>query len=293
MQQLKAVGKLSGPLYLLLVALTYILGAGIARYLGFPVRAAGLGLGLFIVLVLQASMGWLAAVFLPLHERLLEQETPAERLQVRTAVLYTVIAALAVAAVAAFTLSQSQAVSAATAVCLSLSLFVTVAYALPPMRAVDRGLAEVLTATQVAFLAPTIGFLLQADAPHWLVNLCALALSFLLVATLIALQLPSYAEDARLDRVTILTRMGWEGALTIHHVLILTPYLLLAYSILLGLSFSLIGPAFLTLPFALLQVLLLHGIVRGARPIWNLLRANALAVFSLTSYFLALSFWLR
>jgi hypothetical protein len=52
-------------------------------------------------------------------------------------------------------------------------------------------------------------------------------------------------------------------------------------------------PAFLTIPFAVLQVLLLRRIAQGARPIWNLLSANAVAIFGLASYFLGLSFWLR
>jgi hypothetical protein len=61
----------------------------------------------------------------------------------------------------------------------------------------------------------------------------------------------------------------------------------------LGFSLALLGPAFLTVPFALLGILLLRGIAGGARPIWNLLVFNAYATFGLAVYVLALSFWLR
>ena len=48
-----------------------------------------------------------------------------------------------------------------------------------------------------------------------------------------------------------------------------------------------------TLPFALLQILSLRNIALGGRPIWLLLRVTAISVFSLTAYFLTLTFWLR
>jgi len=37
----------------------------------------------------------------------------------------------------------------------------------------------------------------------------------------------------------------------------------------------------------------LRNISNGARPIWNLLTVNALAVFGLTTYLLTFAFWLR
>jgi 1,4-dihydroxy-2-naphthoate octaprenyltransferase len=293
MQLLRNLGRLSGPLYLLIAALTYMMGAGIARYLGSPLRVSVLALGLIVALLLQASMDWLAVVFRPLREKLSDEETPAVRAQVRNSALYAAIAALAASAVMVFALLRFQGASAGAAVCLGASILVIVVYALPPMRGTDRGFGELLIAAQLAYLVPTVGFLLQAGSLHRLVNLCALALMFLLVATLITLELPSYAGDLRRGQTTMLTRMGWERGLTVHHALIIMAYMLLGLSVLLGFSFSLIGPAFLTLPFALLQVYLLHGLGQGAKPIWNLIRANALAVFMLTAYFLTLSFWLR
>ena len=50
MQRLITILRLSRPLYLLLTALTYILGAGIARYLGKPQAPTTFWLGLIGIL---------------------------------------------------------------------------------------------------------------------------------------------------------------------------------------------------------------------------------------------------
>ncbi len=79
----------------------------------------------------------------------------------------------------------------------------------------------------------------------------------------------------------------------LHHLFVLFAYLFFAMSPLFGLSLLLIGPVFLTLPFALFQIYLLRNISLGVKPNWTLLHATALAVFGLTAYFLTLTFWLR
>jgi hypothetical protein len=55
----------------------------------------------------------------------------------------------------------------------------------------------------------------------------------------------------------------------------------------------LIAPAFLTLPFAIFQIIQLRAIANGNPPNWRLLTSTALAVLGLTTYFLTLTFWLR
>ena len=59
------------------------------------------------------------------------------------------------------------------------------------------------------------------------------------------------------------------------------------------LTLSLIWPAFLTFPFALFQIFQLRNIANGTKPNWTLLNVTALAVFGLTTYFLAFTFWIR
>ena len=293
MFMLRALARHSRPLLLLLVALTYTLGAGIARYLGTASKLNVMLLGLGGMVLAQTSMGLLAAVFRPVAEPLVENETPEQRRIVRSAALYTSFAALSAIGFVGFVIYRTDGLSTSALLCLGFSLLVILLFAVPPARVVDKGFGELLLAVQIAYLAPSIGFLLQAGSLHRLLNACTAALTLLLVATLVALDFPSYADDLKYERSTLLTRIGWENALRLHHVLVAAAYVLLASSALLGFSFKLFSPAFLTLPFAILQVFLLRSIALGAKPMWNLLSANAVAIFGLTAYFLTLSFWLR
>jgi len=293
MYVLRALARLSWPVYVLLAALTYTLGAGIARYLGTPSKLGVLVLGLVSAVLAQGAMSLLAAVFRRAADPLIEDETLERRRMVRNAALYTSIAMLAAIGFIGFVIQGISALSTSTLLCMGFSLLAIVLYAVPPARALDRGFGELLLAVQMAYLIPSIGFLLQAGSYHRLLNACTAALTLLLASTLVALQFPSYADDLEHKRATLLIRMGWENAVRVHHALVFTAYLLFGISAFLGFSFGLFSSAFLTIPFAVLQVLLLRNIARGARPIWNLLRANAVAIFGLTAYFLTLSFWLR
>ena len=133
--------------------------------------------------------------------------------------------------------------------------------------------------------------MLQAGSPHPLVYVCVGSLTLLLLSTLVALDFPSFGQDLSHNRATLLTRVGWENALRIHHLLLAGTYLILAAAPLSGFALQRFLPAFLTIPFAVLQVYLLQQIAGGARPMWRLMRANAVAIFVLTAYLLTLSFW--
>jgi 1,4-dihydroxy-2-naphthoate octaprenyltransferase len=95
------------------------------------------------------------------------------------------------------------------------------------------------------------------------------------------------------ERYTLLARLGWERAVPLHHFLMMISYVSLLTAPIFGYSLRSLWPAFLTFPFALLQIYWLHNISLGAKPLWNLLTANAIAVFGLTAYLLTLTFWLR
>jgi hypothetical protein len=93
--------------------------------------------------------------------------------------------------------------------------------------------------------------------------------------------------------VTLLTRLGWERVVPLHHFFVLLAYIFFLASPAFGLSLFLLWPAFLTLPFALFQILQLRNIALGAPTNWILLTVTALSVFGLTVYFLSLTLWLR
>lgn len=284
--------RLSRPFHLLLAALTYFFGASIANYLGKPFLADAFWLGLLAVLLAQMSMNLLAQVFRPANEPLIEGETVRERLTLRNNALYVSIASLTALAVIAFLLYTSGRLAFSSFLFLLLSLAIILAHSIPPIRLMDRGFGEFLLAAHLAYVFPSIGYILQAGETHRFL-LLTIPVAFLAFAFFIVMDFPSFAADRKYERVTFLTRLGWERVVPLHHLFVLLAYLFFLGLPLFGLSLSLLWPAFITLPFALFQILQLRGIALGAPPNWTLLTVTALSVFGLTVYFLSLTFWLR
>ena len=283
--------KLARPLQLLLAALTYTLGTSIPAYLGKTFNIGTFSLGLAGVLLAQLSMFLLAEVFRPHNEPLVENETPKQKETLRNSALYVSIAALTVTAFIAYLLYINQALVLSSFILLISSFILILLYALPPFRFLDRGFGELTLAAHVAYVIPSIGFLLQAKENHRLLIVIVIPLTALALAYFLILNFISFPSDQKYQRATLLRFLTWERAVPLHHSLIVLAYLIFALAPILG--FSILWPAFLTLPFAILQILLLRHVSLGGKPNWTLLNVTALAVFGLTTYFLTLTFWIR
>lgn len=293
MPRLLTLLRLSRPLHVVFAVLAYLLGAGIARYLGFSLQPVVFWLGLGGVILVQASIGLLAAIFRSPAEPLEEESDRPSGLPLSSALLLVAVAALAAAALIALLLARAGALSPAALLFLALSLALVLAYAVPPLRLVNAGFGEFVLAVQIAMLAPALGFVLQVGEYHRLVGIVSFPLTLLALACFLALGFPTFARDQKYDRRTLLRSLGWERAVPLHHILVLAAYLILAASLLFGLSWGLVWPAFLTFPFALLQIFWLRNLTLGAKPNWKLLTVNALAIFGLSLYLLTFAFWIR
>lgn len=292
MLQFVQILRLSKPLYVLFATLTYSLGAGIARYLGITQDVVAYWLGLGGIVFSQFSMSLLAEALRPVEQPSENDEYRPERVKLRNAALMVSIGALTAAAIIAILLGQ-ESVSPTAMIFLALSLFAVLAYAVPPLRLIDAGFGEFTLAVHIAVIATAIGFILQGGEYHRVVGIVSFPLALLALAYFLILDFPTFANDEKFDRRTLLRGVGWQRAISLHHGLVLGAYLLLGSATLFGLAWGLIWPSLLTLPFALLQIYWLRNISNGAKPIWNLLTVNALAVFGLTAYLLTFAFWLR
>ena len=282
--------KLSRPLQLLLASLTYILGASIPAYLGKPFQPVVFVLGFVVILFAQASTNLLAEVFRPHNEPLIENETPAKKETLRNNLLYLSIGLLSSSATLVYLLFANYQISPIPFYLLLITIFL---YAIPPARLVNRGFGELTLAVQIAYLIPSIGFLLQAGEPHRLLTMLIIPLTSLGFAYFLVLNFPSFADDEKYERGTLLRLLTWQHAVPLHHSLIIFTYAVFALAPIFGFSFNLIWPAFLTLPFAIFQMVQIHAIANGNPPNWRLLTSTALAVFGLTTYVLTLTFWIR
>ena len=293
MQQLIKILRLSRPIFITLAAVTYFLGIGIARYLGYPLELHPFWLGLIGVILAQIVMDMLVEVFRPSNEPIIPGESITDRKAIHDSALYISIAGLAVLAFISILLFKEGHITLPTWFYLTLSLIVVLIYSVPPIRLVYKGYGEVLLAIQLGFFIPSISFLLQSGGYHRLLSATIVPVTFLSLTAILAMDFPTYVEDLKYARQTLLVRMGWERAIPLHQGLVIMAYALFALEPLFGFSFGLFWPAFLTIPFALLQIYLIRNIALGAKPIWNLITANAIAIFGMTVYFLILAFWLH
>jgi 1,4-dihydroxy-2-naphthoate octaprenyltransferase len=278
--------QLVRPLHLLLAALTYTFGLGVAKYLGNPFHSGSLLLGLLIVVLGQAGMSLMSEAFRPVEDPPLGNLNRFEWARLRISLLYLAISFLGTAAGLAYLLFLNDLLPSAAMSFLLLSLVIIAAGTVPPLRLVDRGFGELLTAAHLAYIVPSIAFLLQAGLYHRL-------LFFLAIAYFLVLDFSSFAGDQKYRRATFLRLISWERAVPLHHSLVAASYVLFLIASLLGPSLELLWPAFLTMPFAALQINQLRRISLGEKPNWVLLNSTALGVFGLTAYFLTLTFWLN
>lgn len=285
--------KLTRPLHLILVALTYLLGASIPAYLGRPFLLVPFILGLAITLLMQTSMSFLREVFRPHNEPIIEGETPQKKETLRNNLLYISVGMIGTAAVLAFIAHLNIGLTLPIFLFLLSSLVLTMIFAIPPFTLVNRGFGELILALHIAYIVPSISFLFQADENSRLLTTLLLPLTVLALAYFLIINFTTFPEDQKYDRGTLLRRLTWERAVPLHHSLVAFAYVAFALVPLMGFSFSLIAPAFLTLPFAIFQIIQLRAIANGNPPNWRLLTSTALAVLGLTTYFLTLTFWLR
>jgi 1,4-dihydroxy-2-naphthoate octaprenyltransferase len=281
---------LSKPLTLLLASLTYLLGTSIPAYLGVPFHGTPFILGFIIVLFAQLSMNFLSETFRPHNEPLVENESPAKIETLRNNLLYVSIGLISASITLTYLLFTNYQIQL---IPFFLLLLTTILYSTPPFRFINRGFGELTLAVQIAYIIPSIGFVLQANETHRLLTILIIPLTALGLAYFLILNFPTFADDEKYQRGTMLRLFTWQRAVPIHHSLIVFAYFIFALAPLFGFSFNLIWPAFLTLPFAIFQIIQVRAIANGNAPNWRLLTSTALIVFGLTTYFLTLTFWLR
>ncbi|GAP05483.1 MAG TPA: prenyltransferase [Anaerolinea thermolimosa] len=279
------------PWALLACILTYSLGAGIAKYLGIAIHWQAYLAGQAAMLTLLLSSYFLREYFdrSPLSDPIRKPGDPPRL--TRLNLLQISATTLTIGAVLTVLLLAGHALTLSGFLVLGLSFFLTLADAVPPLRLARSGYGELVLAFFLANLTPVLAFLLQAGELHRLLALITFPLTFLTLASLLALRLPAYAADLREERLNMLTRLGWQRGMNLHNLLILGGYFLLGSAALAGLPWALTWPGLLGLPIGLFQIFLITSIGNGARPRWKLLTVVAASTFALTIYFLNLALW--
>ena len=285
--------RLARPVQLILAGIAYSLGVGIAHYLGHPFQAAVFVLGLLAVLAIEAAAFWLVEYFRLPFTPLEKDETPRMREAFRAVLFQSAIALLTVSGAICLTLLLARLLPLEAGILLGIIEFFFIAYAVPPIRFSETGYGELLVATALGTFFPALAFLLQFGGLHRLLSFVTFPLTLLALAFFLVNGFSSFATDIKFGRRTFLTRLTWQRAIPIHHILVLAAFLFFAAAPLFGFPWGLVWPVFLAFPFALLQIIWLQRIASGGRTLWRLLNTVAIATLGLTAYLLAMTFWLR
>lgn len=293
MPVIRTVVNFVRPVQLMLAMLSYWLGVGLARYLGATILPVPQFLGGIFVILLMAASYLLTEYFRPFNEPLVPGETRKEREQVRSLLLVISISFLGLASILVFLLQREGLVHLDTAMLLALFGLLSLANAVPPFRFAGRGFGELSSAIQISSLSPTLAFLFQFGGLHRLLTIFTLPLFFMALAYFLALDFPGYSDDLKYERRSFLTSLTWERAIPLHNLLLILAYLFFAAIPFMGVPVGLVWPALLTLPLAAYQVFSMRGLADGAKPLWPVFVAVATAIFGLSIYLVALTFWLR
>jgi 1,4-dihydroxy-2-naphthoate octaprenyltransferase len=281
------------PINLLLACLAYLLGVSIAKYLGITLNSIASVMGGCLIICILSASYLLNMYFSKAYQYPSAVEMPKDRDTFRRLLFYTAIGFLAISAVTAFYLIASGLVHLPALLLLVIYLVISLVFAIPPIRLVDRGFGELSLALLIAGLPELIAFSLQGMNIHRLVIYLSFPLVFLALAYLLVLDFPPYSADQKFGNQTLLVRLTWERAVPVHNVFLTTTYLIFAAAPLFGIPYNLIWAPLLTLPLAIYQIVILRNITLGLKPSWSILTLNATALIGLTIYLLMFTFWLR
>jgi len=293
MPKIRAILNLNRPIQLVIALLEYGLGLGLARYLGATIQVGPQYLGGAIVLLILSASYMLAEYFRPNNEPTMSGETPGEREDLRQILLVLSISLLVTAVICIFLLQRSGYFKVETSLLVSLFVILAMGNAVPPVRFSNRGLSELSSAIILAGLIPSLAFVFQFGSFNRILSMYTFPLFMLALAYLLALNFPAYVGDLKYERRSLLMSIGWQRGVLLHNILLIAAYLLFAALPFLGIPFDLVWPSLLTLPLAAYQVFVFRNLVDGAKPIWSAFIANSSAVYGLTIYLVALTFWLR
>ncbi len=276
------------PWDLLTGFLFYVLGAGVAHYQGYQVDWMRFAEGLLAAELLLLSIYYLKAFFD-------EAETPARvrgELLPRQFYLTAGLTCMTGAAVMMGLLMQQGGMPTAGFVVMGLVLLLGVLYAAPPLRLVYSAYGELILAIILVNLLPALAGALQTGEIYRILPAATFPLTAMYLAMALAHAFPGYGENAVEERdKNLIRRIGWQNAVGLHNILLLTAYLIMGGASMLGLSWGIFGPAFLTLPVALFQIYYILRIASGGRVQWRVLVITASGTLVLTAYLLAYRLW--
>jgi 1,4-dihydroxy-2-naphthoate octaprenyltransferase len=298
MNTLRLLIRLSRPPLLLIAAMLYFIGAGVARYFGITINWGMYWLGQTWLLLVQFVIHALNEYFELPAEKHSQNKTlllgSSRVLEIgklpRPMALWSSVACAMAATLLTILIFQGSKDSGSLFVLLVL-VVVGLAYSVPPLRLSATGYGELVLSVFITALVPVFAFILQEGELHRILAMITFPLVCFFLSFLLIIEFPEYATDLKYGKKSMLLRLGWQRGIALHNLLILGGFLLLVLAVLMGLPWRIALPVATVVPVGLVQIWLLNRIGQGLKPNWDLLFVIAAATFGMTTYFLAYGFW--
>jgi 1,4-dihydroxy-2-naphthoate octaprenyltransferase len=267
----------------------YLLGAGIARYLGEIIRFKEFWIGLIYILLLMGSGFFLQVYFDP--KRLSNASMSEDGLRKNSQNLLAGLSLMAAGSVLAYLLFLSAGNNITSSLFLALIFFVVLLYAVPPAKLAWRGYGDLVLILLAANIVTALAYTIQTGSMHGMIPMISLPLTAFLMAMVISTGLNGYLNAMISGEKNLVIMLGWKLAMDLHDWLILIGYALIGFAFFRGFSWNLIWPAFLSLPFFLFSIFEIHRIKEGIKPRWQLLTFSGFAGPGIMLYGLLFRLW--
>lgn len=287
------------PIHLMTALAMYLAGAGLARYLGAQIKYSVLFLGISWLISLLLGIFLLGDYFkISFADPILStgsvsklNETQEQSLR-SDLLLFGALALLSVSGIITIMLGLNDVITPAVVIIMVCSFVFSALLVTPGLNIKYSGIGEFIIPICLVLFPPALSFFTQYGGFHHFLSLSIFPLFLLHLALVLTLGLRSYSEDYRIERKTIMVRLGWVRGVFLHNLLLLSAFLLFGAALLFGLPFRIVGPVFVTLIPAIYLIWIYTGLERGAPVRWPVIMFLALVVFFLPVYLITFTTWI-
>jgi 1,4-dihydroxy-2-naphthoate octaprenyltransferase len=274
-------------------SLIYILGGGMAHYLGADLMFGRFLLGFIWILSIQLAGYTLNIYYRPEIIRAREGEI-LERLKIKPELLLPLASLFLIsAAFVVLTFLVSHQFTSIIVILFIMTGAGLVIFALPPFKLGDKGYAEISLAIFQGVFVPALGFFILTNVYHRLLLFITFPITLIALASFLANNFSTYAQDLQIGRKSFIILLSWQIAVPIHHALLICAYLAFILGFAFGIPANLVWPTLFTVPIAGVELIWLQRIIKGGKPNWPLYRLLVSSLLSITIYLIAFTFWTR
>jgi len=284
------ISKIDIYLYIKAI-LAFLLGAGIADYLAINLNKNLVIFGFVLLVFLLLTMTIVKAYLY------LEKDPIGSKFKRSSMHEWYLLAILAVCLVVILSMlifiAHTQRISLSSWIFLLMCVFLSLLLGMNHKFRKVKKFKNIFEGLFICILIPAFSLSLSMpDLPAILVFL-TMPLLFIYLGTSIALEFECYAVEIKMDKANLLTALGWQKAIFLHHFFILFGFLLVAVIPLFGFSWSLSWPLLLMTPIGIFEIFLLHQMSLGVKPQWNLIRITANFLIFFIMYILLFALWIN